>query len=238
MNFQTILNHLIRCSIIMKDTVPFIAQNKLWTGFAKQKLIVLAGLLLAILLPLTLISSITTFGVTKGVSETIFNDSHQYIVMFIITLLVTYFSHRTINLLSGEQFELKFKDYIDAQIRTLVLNIRNFVVELLVGIGVSIVVGIFGPEWLETFIKFLVSCYFLGYFFFDTYLATYDIKINKASPIIFRHTGAVFAVGLVTKLLFSIPFVGGVAAAFICTVATTYYMHTSEDRIYTQSQLV
>lgn len=228
------------------NAIPFMIENKLWVGFFKHRLVLSVSLLAAIfipwsiyeviqsnlsLLPSSLAATTTTASLADNVSlKKIFTGSNQYIVMVLIHMLNVYFSNKTIERLSGVSIDLSIKDMIASQIRNIKVIVRNWFVELLVGISLSIFIGIFGPDWLVDGMKFLVGSFFLGYIYIDNYNNAFGISIKNSFPIVKHHAGAALTFGIVTKILLLIPFVGVVFSSFICGVASTWYMHTSSDR--------
>jgi hypothetical protein len=230
------------------NTIPFIVNNKLWRGFFEHKLVMIVSVLTAIVIPYSLfryieskseiLSSysltgdpIASAGIQNSVSfQSLFEGGNKWLVLILIQMLVVYFSNKTIEHLSGVTVHMTGKELIKSQIRTIVVVIRNWVFELVIGIGISIVIGIFGPDFLEEWLKYFVGCYFVGYLFIDNYNHTFGISIKDSTPIVRSHLGAALVIGFVAKILFLMPVVGAILVSFICSVAATWYMHTSGDK--------
>jgi uncharacterized protein involved in cysteine biosynthesis len=160
----------------------------------------------------------------------VFDIGNPYLLMLLIHMLNIYFSYKTIERLSGVVIDLSLKEIIASFFRNIKVVVRTWFMELIIGILISIFIGIFAPDWVTDFLKFFVSCYLLGYIFIDNYNAGFAIPIKESFSIIKKHAGASFCIGLVAKLLFLLPLVGALLASFVCGVASTWYMHTSEDR--------
>lgn len=229
------------------NTIPFIFQNKLWEGFFKHRLVLTITIIAAIVIPISFFSFISDYLATLNALHTknsltslaalenfklnkIFEGGNQYLLLLLIHLLNVYFSNKTIERLSSVVIDLSVKEMIYSYIRNLKVIIRTWFSELIVGIGIAILVGIFGPDWLEDILKFAVSSFFLGYIFIDNYNASFKVPIKTSFHIIKKHAGASFIIGFVGKILLLLPFIGIILTSFICGVAATWYMHTSDDR--------
>jgi hypothetical protein len=230
-------------AIILFQTVPFIINHKLWQGFFKQRLAIIFSSITAILIPISFFdyllfqvqsinqplldnSQIAASSIAESVSfSSIFDGGNKYLILLIINLLITYFSNKTIEHISGTQINLTFKELFDSFIRVIKLIIINWAYEIIIGVFLSIVLGIFGFGSLKETLMWFVQAYFLGYFFIDNYNFIFDISIKESSKIIFANLGATLLIGIVAQLLFLIPFIGSISAAFICSIAATYYMH-------------
>ena len=105
-------------------------------------------------------------------------------------MLVVYFSNRTIEYLSGVQISMSAKELLNSQVRIIVVSIRNWFIELVVGVGIALVIGIFGPAWLEDVMKFVVGCFFVGYLFIDNYNFTFGLAVKESFEIVKKHVGA------------------------------------------------
>ncbi|MBK8627689.1 MAG: hypothetical protein IPN86_19645 [Saprospiraceae bacterium] len=229
------------------NTIPFIIQNKLWYGFFKHRIVLTISIITAIVVPFSFFNFISDYLQSLAKVSTpqllastssdqninfnkLFEGTHTYLLMILVHLLNIYFSNKTIERLSGVTIDLSVKEMIYSYFRNLKVIVRTWFTELVLGIGISIIVGIFGPDWMVDTLKFLLGCYFLGYIFIDNYNATFAISINNSFQIIKHHAGAAISLGLVAKILLLIPFIGIILTSFICGVAATWYMHTSADK--------
>lgn len=232
---QTISQQLI-------NTIPFIVTNKLWQGFFKQKAVLTISIISAIVIPYTIYDTISNVGSdfiaqkqsfvhSETLEKTysgLFDGSNKYLALILLHMLNVYFSNKTIEKLSGHIIDISFKEMLNSQFRNIKVIIRNWFYEILIGVGISIIIGIFGPDWLEDVLKFLLGAYFVGFIFLDNYNAAFKISIKDSSQIVYSHAGAAMGLGIVAKILFLLPYVGPILASFICGVAGTWYMHTSD----------
>lgn len=239
-------NQAVKMAAILLNTPPFIVQARLWEGFLKQRLVIIVSFIAALIIPYSLFDFLKSKIITPGISNTtgqaaaamneavswgsLFDGGNKYIVLILIQMLVVYFSNRTIEYLSGVQISMSTKELINSQGRIIVVSIRNWFIELVVGVGIALVIGIFGPAWLEDVMKFVVGCFFVGYLFIDNYNFTFGLTVKESFEIVKKHVGAALIIGFVAKVLLLLPIIGSIFVSFICSVGATWYMHTSEDR--------
>lgn len=241
-HFPTFISQLKTITQQLLNTIPFIVFHKLWEGFFKQKAVLTISVVAAIVIPYTLYDAFTNVSsdlltqkqsfigsetITKNFKD-LLDGSNKYIVLILLHMLNVYFSNKTIEKLSGHIIDISFKEMISSQFRNLKVIFRNWIREIIIGVGISIIIGIFGPEWLIDVLKFIVGSYFVGFIFLDNYNAAFKMSIKESSQMVYHHAGAALGLGLVAKILFLLPIVGPILASFICGVAGTWYMHTSE----------
>ncbi|MBL0026776.1 MAG: hypothetical protein IPO98_18115 [Saprospiraceae bacterium] len=229
------------------NTTGFIVKNRLWVGFFQHRLVMILSVIIALVIPYSIFNYLNSkvssalSGITTGSNiatsvannstsiESIFEGGNKYLVLILIQMLVVYFSNKTIEHLSGVTIHMSVKEMIMSQVRVINVSIRNWIYELIIGIIISVAIGIFGPEWMTDVLKFLVGSYFVRFLFIDNYNFAFDLSIKESTAIVRKHAGAALLVGMVAKILFIIPVLGALFVSFICSVATTWYMHTSND---------
>lgn len=232
---------------IILETFPFIIKNRLWKGFTKQKMALIFIVITSILWVWSFIryfktnneardaanfenSEIDSSALSNAISfDSLFEGSNKYVLLILIQMLVVYFSNKTIEILSNHKIHMTIKEMIQSQWRVIQVTVRNWVIEIIIGVGISIIVSLFAPEFFEDVLKWIVQCYFVGYFFVDNYNNTFGMKIKESAVIIRKHMGATLIIGLVANILFLPPVIGAIIASFICSVAATWYMHTGPD---------
>jgi uncharacterized protein involved in cysteine biosynthesis len=231
---------------VLNETIPFIVEQKLWKGFFKQRTVLYLTIFLGIAVPITFFnyfdsrltsktdgSETARMGLSSlnlGDTLSIFSGYHKYIILILFAMLITYFMYKTLDAISGFEGKITIRDYIDSQIRYIIVTIRNWAYELVLTILISIVIGIFGPDWAKPILKFLVGSFFLGYLFLDGYYHIFEVKIKEANKLIQKHRSAALILGIVVKLLFAIPYIGAVIGSIVGAVSAAWYMHTSEDK--------
>lgn len=241
-----IKNQAVKMADILMKTSSFIVNARLWDGFFRQRLVIMVSLLAAIIIPYSVYelakSKITSSEVVDSSRQSLaamhnavswsslFDGTNKYLVLILIQMLVVYFSNRTIEYLSGVKISMTANELFKSQIRVIVVSVRNWVIELVIGIVIAIIIGIFGPSWLEDVMKFIVGCFFVGYLFIDNYNFTFGLTVKDSFSIVKKHAGAALIVGFVAKVLLLLPVIGSLFVSLICSVAATWYMHTSEDK--------
>ena len=240
-NFST--NPFMMMAEIIKETIPFLFKNKLWVGFFSQKTVLYITILLGLSIPVALFDlldsksdslatnvSTMNLGVQSDLlsSFNFFSGTQKYLLVILFSMLITYFMHKTLDVLIGFQGKITLKDYFTSQVRIILVSVRNWAIELIIGIAASIVFGIFGPDWLEDIIKFLVGAFFIGYLFFDGFYSMFHLKIKEASTRINSHIPAVMVLGICVKLVFLIPFVGPIIGSVMGAIAATWYLQTTD----------
>jgi hypothetical protein len=243
--FKIIISQLTKVIPILFDSIPFIVKHKLWSGFFKEKVILILSVIAAILIPLGIydyFSEADNGQLGKGVYdkliqltgkeslwEAVSDGSQGYVIIILLSMLITFFGNKTMEVLTGDKVPLTFKNYIVSQLRVFVLSIRNLVLQKLISIPLAIVIGLFFPDWLGEIAVFMISGFFAGYIFLDAYFEIFRIKIKSAVPIINSNYAASSVIGMVALTLFNIPLIGGVIASFVCTVAATRYLHYGKN---------
>jgi len=244
MSISIYFRQLVLMTNFLLEAPNFIFKNKLWKGFFKDRLIIALGILTLILFAkfgLDFINSkvaVSEINLESGDDtlkdkvfniENLYSGSHAFTIMILIQLLLVHFSNKTISVKLGQEIKMSFKELVWSQLRSLIVSIRNWVINLILGIGIVILLSIFGPDFLVKPIKYILLAYFVGYLFLDSYLNAFGVSIKKSAPIIRQHIGAALILGLVTKVLFLLPVIGPLIASFICSVAATRYMLATED---------
>ena len=166
-------NQAVKMAAILLNTTSFIVKARLWEGFFKQRLVLIVSFIAALIIPYSLFDFIKSRIITQDITNTpghaaaamneavnwgsLFDGGNKYIVLILIQMLVVYFSNRTIEYLSGVQISMSTKELLHSQVRIIVVSIRNWFIEMVVGVGIALVIGIFGPAWLEDVLKFIVA---------------------------------------------------------------------------------
>mgnify|MGYP001369187769 CR=1 FL=1 len=239
-------NQAVKMTGVLLKTSSFIVYARLWDGFFRQRLVIMVSLLAAIIIPYSVFelvkSKISYAGAADSSGQalasmhnavswsSLFDGTNKYLVLILIQMLVVYFSNRTIEYLSGVRISMTVHELFSSQIRVIVVSVRNWVIELGIGVVIAIIIGIFGPSWLEDVMKFIVGCFFVGYLFIDNYNFTFGLTVKDSFTIVKKHSGAALIVGFVAKILLLLPVIGSLFVSVICSVAATWYMHTSEDK--------
>ena len=121
---------------------------------------------------------------------------------------------------------MSFNDFIKSQSRALKLTALAFAMETLFIVMLKIFFGIFGfLGFLAPVLIFVVKCYFVGFVVVDSYQEQFGMKVKHSYRFMRGYVGVGLAIGLVFKVLMSIPVIGAAIASFITAVTAAVVMH-------------
>ncbi len=233
-------------------TVPaFIRDNRLWSGFEKNALVLLGVCLLGLILGLSFIRTILQWWSDLSIHSvsdvgieaaslvgdiastgynTFFNGAYKYIILILMELLIFHMAIRTNEILTGTKEELTPKIFVQAQIRMLKVSIFAYVMELIATIILGVILGIAGLKFLDTPLSFIIECYFLGFLLIDNYNEINKMGIRDSYKHTLHYPGASIAIGFVLYILLLIPLIGPVVAPMTGAIAATLIMHQLSKR--------
>lgn len=231
-----------------------IYKNKLWEGFFRHRTVMVVSALAVIIIPWSVFRYLVPENVEKNIPadvsgiqaniieqsvslNSLFSGGNKYILLILIQMLVIHVSNRTLEYLSGVKLGLSVKMMIDSQLRVVVVSLRNWVFELIIGILISVALGIIGSGFLVPYFKFFVGAYFVGFIFIDNFNHLFGMNIKESAVVVQKYAGAALAVGIMTKILFLMPFLGALIASFVCTVGATWFMYRHEGYRIDEGQL-
>ncbi len=157
--------------------------------------------------------------------ELFFSSSIKYIVLIALEVITFHCSTKTINLLTGRNFEPSFNDFYKAEIRMIKVAIRSWIYELIATILITIIFEIFGLGWLKYPFIYFAQFFFVGLAFLDNYLEQFKIDIKDSFAIIYQHVGASVAIGMLSLSLVFIPIIGPVVGPILGAVSAAIYFH-------------
>jgi hypothetical protein len=233
------INQLTDAIYFLKKAPYFIKKNRLWEGYWKHGWIAQSTIVLGALFTVFFIYNIyNTFsspGIINEKSDPIsmgliiekvyFQGGIKYLLLILLEMLIFHFSTKTLDILENKESSIKPKEFISAQIRMIKISIRNYFFEIVIGILLSIVLGILGSMPLKSFMMLFVQFYFIGFAFMDNYYEQKNLTIKESGSYIKEHLIAAIVIGAAGYGLFMIPLAGAIIAPFICAVAATSYLH-------------
>jgi len=154
-----------------------------------------------------------------------FDGGIKYLILILLEMVIFYFTVRTLDVVKGTETNTTPKDFIDAQFRMIKVSIRNYIQEIILGTLISIVLGIFGMDWIKSMALIMIQFYFIGFAFMDNYYEQNDLPIRESAKYIRTHVYAAIVIGAIGYLLFMVPLLGALLGPFICAVAATLYLH-------------
>ncbi|MEN8119844.1 MAG: EI24 domain-containing protein [Bacteroidota bacterium] len=142
-----------------------------------------------------------------------------YIVLIIMSPLLSYISEKTEKVLSGNDYEFNLGHLIKDTMRGIVMAIRNMFIELgflilALIVGLIPVIGWFGAIFL-----FFISAYFYGFSFIDYYNERQRLKIKESATLVKKYKGIAISNGGVFALSLLIPFCGSYLALFVAIIS-------------------
>ncbi len=156
----------------------------------------------------------------------LFTGGMKYVVLFLFMVVIYHISNRAMDELTGKPSHVDFNDFINSQKRALQLTVRAFVLESVFVLFIKIAFGIFGfLGFLAPVLIFAVKCYFVGFVIVDSYQEQFGMSVKDSGKFMRGYLGVGLAIGLVFKVLMSIPVAGAAIASFITAVTAVVVMH-------------
>lgn len=231
--------------------VRFILRERVWDGFWAYGWFSRALTFVAILIGLNMIGNALDFfegfngnsialsfsGVTSFAQNLYHNSigfltdsGSRFLMLVLLEVIIFHASRQTLRIIAGKDSKSGFGDFLNAQVRMLIVSGFAWLMTLLVAIPVKIFFGFF--EFLD-FSKpaflFLIEAFFLGFTVVDNYQEQYDMSISDSFKQAKENLGINLAIGLVVRLLFWVPVLGPIIAPLIAAVAATIVMHEECD---------
>jgi len=155
---------------------------------------------------------------------------NKYIVLIILTPVLTLLSAKTDSLLTGNIFPSSIKQVYSDVKRALKITLRNMLLYMawVAAIHVISIVIIpfekdigFSRHFFNTVITFIIGCYYYGFSLIDYTNERRRLSIEESIKFVRKHSGLAFSLGSVYSALFFIPMVGIVISPIVCVVAAT-----------------
>lgn len=239
----------IKMVMYIRQAPDFIQENKLWNGYFKHKWVATLTIIIAIIISYTFFTEVTKLftsapatqnvaqnamaffsGIGAITSNMFLSGGLKYLILIILEVFIFHITVKTYEILSGEEQELTFKMFVDAEVRMIKVAIRCLIYEFILSLIAGIILGILGLGAIKIIVIFLIQAYFFGLAFIDNYNEAFKIKIKESFGIAFQNLGATVLIGVVGYILIFIPLIGVILAPFICAVSTTLYMYYSVNR--------
>lgn len=214
--------------------ISFVKKYQVWKGLNEYRWVVRLFIFLAI--------GLSLYGLLNGsiseVYHTFFLDSgSMYITLIFLEVLIFHCSVRTLNILRGQNIKPKFKDFVLAERRMILVSLRCFVIEaVIIFLLKDVLFEIISFGVISTAIIYAVRFYFTGFVFIDNYNEQYGQSIRESMMTIREHSGVAVGIGLVAYFMLKIPIAGAVLAPILGSVVATLFMenlgvHEDEQRL-------
>ena len=229
----------------------FIIRHRLWNGFWQYSWVSKLLLLVAILVGLQFIGSVTdwfrsfqaddplmTMSAAGGIFMKVIRDEYQYLssgsirylMMILLEVVIFHVCRQTISVLTGRDSKASMKAFLAAQMRMIRVVIYCYVLEMLLGLGVKSFFNIFGfLDFIEPALLLLISVFFLGFAIMDNYLEQFGLSVKESLAYSKPFMGITLGVGLVIQVLFMVPILGPVVAPMLAAVTASITLYELTD---------
>ncbi|RLD82661.1 MAG: hypothetical protein DRJ10_04820 [Bacteroidetes bacterium] len=154
-----------------------------------------------------------------------------YVVLIIMSPLLSYISEKTEQVLTGNEYNFNFVNLIKDTFRGIIMAIRNMLIE----IGFLILAFIVGfipvIGWFAAFLLFFISAYFYGFSFIDYYNERQRLTIKESATLVKKYKWIAISNGGVFALTLFIPILGSYLVLFVAilsVVAATLAMNEAD----------
>lgn len=241
------------------EAKEFIQKNRLWKGLFEMKWVFWISVIFTIIFSIqfisvflhwvtdiflgqqggssfissaAMVSNIQFFG-----NELFVSGGIKYLIFIFAEVIIFHVTVTTINILSGEKQQPKFKDFLAAEKRMIKVSLSAWFFEVLISSIIGLFLSMLGLSFLKRITDFIVEFYFMGHLFLDNYNEQFGLTVKESFRHIRQHAGAAIGIGLVAYCLFLIPIVGMILAPVLGAVTGALYMYTHEvhaekERIY------
>ncbi|RLD77335.1 MAG: hypothetical protein DRJ07_14860 [Bacteroidetes bacterium] len=142
-----------------------------------------------------------------------------YIVLMIMSPLLSYISERTEQILTGKDYSFNLGNLLKDTFRGIIIAIRNMLIELIFLILAFLVGFIPIIGWIGAIFLFFISAYFYGFSFIDYYNERQRLKIKESATLVKKYKGIAISNGSVFALSLLIPFCGSYLALFVAILS-------------------
>lgn len=165
-----------------------------------------------------------------GVSLVIFYRINKYLVLIVLSPVLSILSERTEEILTGTKFKTSPEQVMRDAVRGTIVALRNLALELSViflCFILSWIIPFFG--FLSPFIIFFVGAYFYGFSLMDYTCERNKMTISEGVKFIRNNKGIAVSNGGLFSLAFFFPFLGTIIAPITGVVGATLAVHEKHD---------
>lgn len=237
------INDFLNTLKAYRKSYEFIKENRLWEGMTRYKAILAILIIIGLVLGLKILDIVQNMVSTRGVDEMglintmsivkdvakesynlLFLGGMKYVVLIFLEIIIFHFVRRTLEVKTGRDIDVTLKAFLAAEVRMIKVVIFSFAMETIIGIGISIVLGIWNLEFLKVFLVLLVQMYFLGFAFIDNYNELSGLGIRESERDTRKYPGVAVGIGSVAYILLLIPIAGSILVPVLGGVAATLVM--------------
>ncbi len=143
-----------------------------------------------------------------------------YIILIILSPLLSYISEKTEKIVSHKEFDFSWKQLFKDSWRGILIALRNFGIELLAMLVLFFVSFIPLIGLLTAPALFFISSYYYGFSFMDYTSERRRLGLKQSISFVKQKKGIALGNGIPFALCLLIPFVGVSLSAFVAIVST------------------
>ncbi len=154
-----------------------------------------------------------------------------YIVIILMSPLLSYLSEKTEKILTGEEYTSDFSQIAKDVVRGVLLSLRNLFLELILLFLMFLLSFIPVVGLVATVFVFLISAYFYGFSFIDFSNERHQLNVKQSVKLVKKHKWLAIGNGTVFSLFLFVPFFSVFLSMFgsiIAVVAATIALHKAE----------
>ncbi len=141
------------------------------------------------------------------------------VVLILLSPVLSYISEKTEKIISNKKYPFSVRIWIKQIGRSIVLALRNMLIQLLLTLVIFFVSFIPIIGWIispfSIVLTILINSYFLGFSFLDFSFERKGLTIQQSVYIVRRNKGTAIGFGLIFFLLFMIPYLGNFLAPIV-----------------------
>lgn len=154
----------------------------------------------------------------------------KYIVLIIMSPVMTILSEKTETILTGKQFPFSFSQLMRDILRGVLIALRNMFFQLGIVLLSLLVIWIPVIGWFCPILLWLISWYFYGFSMIDYVCERRKLNVSQSIQYIRTNKGLAIGNGLIFSLLFMLPIVGVILASVLAPVAGCIAVLESEKK--------
>jgi uncharacterized protein involved in cysteine biosynthesis len=147
--------------------------------------------------------------------------TYQFIMITLLSPIMGLLAEKADNHLTGIVQQGGIKRMLANFIRTIGIGISAFAVSTAVFLLWSLIAWIGGLTYFTPYILFFVNVFFIGFAYMDYALERTEFSVAKSWRYANKHVLLFIGLGAMFFGIFSIPFIGPVAAPFLVTLVST-----------------
>ncbi len=160
----------------------------------------------------------------------IFSTFSKYILLILMSPIMSLLSERTEEIITGKVYPFQFKLFIKNIFRGVMIALRNMCIEFSFIFLSFFVCWIPVIGWACALFLLIISYYFYGFSMMDYVNERRKKGVSQSVSYVRKHKGLAIGNGFIFSLLFSIPFIGGMIATVVAPVAACIAVMDIESR--------